>query len=96
MDLYLSAQVDHFMKCMRTFSSFFRASVSRVARFAREPLFFHLESGGQRIFRPPAIKVGGHGPPGPPNAAALGDGWRAVGGERAENKLTRRFGLYNL
>ena len=71
MDLYLSAQADHFMVRANVLSVFFRASVSRLARFARGPLFFHLESeGGQRLFRPPSKKVGAMAP-WPPIAAAL-------------------------
>ncbi len=47
--------------------SFFRASVSRLARFARGPLFFHLESGGPKDIPAPLPKKWGcHGPPCPP------------------------------
>jgi len=50
---------------------FFRASISRLAHFARGPLFFHLESGGGgKGYSAPSKKVGGHAPRAP-NAVAL-------------------------
>jgi len=43
---YNSAQADHFLKRVRTFSLIFlNANVSRL--FARGPFFLHLESGGR-------------------------------------------------